>query len=373
MKKINPVRLFLKTLVIFTVLNLLFAWWNPPIERLSLYNHLFPGRTRFSYGWGARTTSISELDALFASHEISEPKEKNEYRVVILGDSSIWGDGLESDETSIPRLNEYELICEGKDVKFYNLGYPHLAAIKDMMILDRAMDFEPDAIIWSYTLRTVLPKGPIPFIKHNAARVLALNDKYHLPPYPYADLDYEGRTFFEKTIIGRRVDMAWLLNLQVLGGIWTARGKDTPTDYRAPDELPILAHVDSNDLYADLSYRQFAEPTDEFVPSLWLGYLDTAEEIAGETSFLFVNQPMFIATGENSDLHYNEAYPRWAYDQYHEFILNDMDAKNRNFLDLWDAIDSSFFTGDTFHLSPEGERIKAELLKDGFQSEICSK
>ena len=293
--------------------------------------------------------------------------------MVVLGDSSIWGDDLESYETAIMHLNEFELTCKGQDVKFYNLGYPHLAGMKDMLILERAMDFEPDAIIWSFTLRTLLPKPPNPFLRANAERILALNEAYNLPPYPYAELDYEARSFYEKTLIGRRVDLAWLLKLQTLGGIWVARGTDSPTVYIALGDAPPSLPIDKNDLGTDLSYREFDGPTDELIPWLWLGYLDTAEEIAGETPFLFVNQPMFVATGENSDLHYNEAYPRWAYDQYHEFILNDMDAKNRNFLDLWDAINASYFTGASFHLSLEGERIKAELLKDGFQSQICSK
>ena len=371
MKKIHPVRLALKTLLIFIIANLLFAWFDPPIARISLYNHLFPGRTRFPYGLGARTTTISELDALFASHEIAAPKADDEYRVVILGDSSVWGDGLEHDQTAFLHLNEYALTCNGKNVKFYNLGYPHLAAIKDMIILDRAMDFDPDAVIWSFTLRTLLPKLPNQFLKDNAPYVRALPGKYTLPLYPYADLNYEPPTFWQKTIVGKRVDLAWLLKLQVLGGAWTALGNDAGTNYRAPDEALPQPERDPNDLDADLSYRQFDAPSADLVPGLWSGYLDTAEEISGETPILYVNQPMFIATGENSDLHYNADYPRWAYDQYRDFLLNDMAVNDRNLLDIWDSIDARHFTGASFHLSPEGERIKAELYRDAFQAQIC--
>ena len=371
MKKIHPVRLLIKTLLIFAVANLLFAWLNPPVERLSLYNHLFPGRTRFAYGLGDRTVSITDLDALFSSHEISAKKGENEYRVVVLGDSSIWGDGLESYQTAVTHLNEYQLTCKGKDVKFYNLGYPHLAAIKDMLVLDRTMDFEPDAIIWSFTLRTMFPKPPNPFLKANGKRIFAFLDTYSLPPYPYTELDYRPKTFYEKTIVGRRVELAWHLKLQTLGGVWTALETDTATNYYAPNESRPEPAADLNDLGADLSYREFDGPSDGLVPSLWMGYLDTAEEIVGEKPLLFVNQPMFIATGKNSDLHYNAAYPRWAYDQYHSFILNDVIAKDRHLLDIWNTIDFSFFTGDTFHLSPEGEEIKAELLKNAFQAQIC--
>lgn len=371
MKKIHPVRLFIKTLIFFVVINLLFALWNPPVEQLSLYNRVFPGRTRFPYGLGERTVTITDLDALFASHEISAPKGENEFRVVVLGDSSIWGDDLESYQTAVTYMNETPLLCAGKETKFYNLGYPHLAAMKDILILKHAMDFDPDAIIWSFTLRTVLPKPPNPFLQANAARVLALEEEYTLPPYPNEELVYQPEKIYDKTLIGKRVYLAWLLKLQTLGGIWAAMGTDTPTLYLAPGEFAPSAPPDRNDLDADISYREFDGPNNELVPYLWLEYLDAAEAITGNVPILFVNQPMFIATGENSDLHYNEAYPRWAYDQYHDFIIVDAAAKNRNLLDLWNAIDANYFTGATFHLLPAGEQIKAELLRDGFQAQIC--
>lgn len=81
---------------------------------------------------------------------------------------------------------------------------------------------------------------------------------------------------------------------------------------------------------------------------------------------------MFIATGENSDLRYNVSHPRWVYDHYHEFILEYAEANDRALIDIWDKIDPKYFAETTFHLSPEGERIKAELLKEGFQTHICS-
>ena len=84
MKQIHPLRLLAKTLIIFLLANLIFALWNPPVGRLSLYNLVFPGRTRFPFATGPRTVTIDNLDAMFASHVISAPKRKNEFRVIIL-------------------------------------------------------------------------------------------------------------------------------------------------------------------------------------------------------------------------------------------------------------------------------------------------
>jgi hypothetical protein len=43
-------------------------------------------------------------------------------------------------------------------------------------------------------------------------------------------------------------------------------------------------------------------------------------ERAGDVPVLLINEPMFISSGQNSDLRYNSFYPRWAYDQYRAML-----------------------------------------------------
>ena len=80
---------------------------------------------------------------------------------------------------------------------------------------------------------------------------------------------------------------------------------------------------------------------------------------------------MFIASGENSDLRYNNSYPRWAYDQYRQIMFDEAINEQRAFIDLWDVIGQEYFIDDIFHLSPEGERLMAEVLAPDLQEMIC--
>ncbi len=364
MKNIHPLRLFLKTIFIFIVANLIFALWNPPIGRVSVYNKILPGRTRFPFD------AVDNLDALFASHEISAPKEGNEFRVIIIGDSSIWGDGLESEQTSSAWLNKSQFECSGKDVKFYNLGFPHLAIMKDLLILEKAMEYQPDAIIWSFSLRTVLPKPPNPFLIANVEAIFNIIKKHKLKGYPYEEFDYEKETLFDKTFIGKRDELARILLLQTSSTVWLSTKSDVAPIFLSKNAPAQIEIKDLNDLEDKISYLDFDEPSN-IIPSLWLDYFNAGEEMAGNIPVLFVNQPMFIASGENSDLRYNEAYPRWAYDQYRQFMFSETESKKRPYLDLWNAIDSNHFIGHTFHLSSEGEQLLAEFLGEGFQHTIC--
>ena len=84
----------------------LIAWLYPlpTLGRLSLYNRLLPGRLRLPYGdepSKAYNLSLYNLEAMFSSHQIGAAKPPDEYRVILIGDSSTWGFLLPADQTTI--------------------------------------------------------------------------------------------------------------------------------------------------------------------------------------------------------------------------------------------------------------------------------
>ena len=149
-------RLALKTGVLFLILNVVFAWLNPvpALGRVSAYNYLMPGRTRLPYGENparAYNLSLYSLPAMIASHELAAapvPVPANEYRVVVIGDSSVWGYRLPASETLTAQLNRSNTrLPDGRRLRVYNLGYPVMSLTKDLLLLDMARSYAPQLVV----------------------------------------------------------------------------------------------------------------------------------------------------------------------------------------------------------------------------------
>ena len=181
--EIQPLRLILKALCLFVIVNIVYAVVDPPVAGISAYNTIFPGRVRLPFGDGADqfTVMVDNLDIMFASHVISKPKGTGEYRVVLIGDSSIWGENLTAEESLSEQWNRSDLRCGERAIKVYNLGYPHPSVIKDLIVLDKAMDYDPDLIIWFITLNTLIPRRLSPFLVANRERAVHVLEAYNIP------------------------------------------------------------------------------------------------------------------------------------------------------------------------------------------------
>ena len=88
---------------------------------------------------------------------------------------------------------------------------------------------------------------------------------------------------------------------------------------------------------------------------------------------MVINEPIFIASGANSDIRYNEFYPRWAYDEYLSYLDQWMQEHAHEYINAWDLLPSSGFTDTPFHRTPTGEKIFAEYLAPQIQNLSCTK
>jgi len=353
--------IILKALGLFVILNIFFTLSDPlpALGQISAYNSLFPGRTRLPYGDQpelAYNLSLFQLDAMFASHEIDGmEKSDDEYRVIIIGDSATWGFLLKPEETMAAYINASRYTMDdGRRVKVFNLGYPTMSLVKDLLILDYALAYEPDMIVWLVTLES-FPHGKqlsSPILQHNPEPVRTLIQKYNL------DLDlndpaFVDPTLWERTIIGNRRTLADLLRLQFYGVMWAASGIDQyyPDIYESPAE----------DLHADDTYYEFSPP--QILPKdLAIDLLDSGVLHAGEVPVLVVNEPLFISQGENSHIRYNYYYPRWVYDQYRQLMADYSQSQDWQYMDLWDVIPSSEFSNTAIHLTPKGSQLLASMV-----------
>ena len=137
---IRPWRLLAKGIAVFLIFEFGFYALHPSLAWLNVYNLPALKRLRFPISTHApedNALDVENLDAMFASHIVSQPKAKNEYRVLVLGDSAVWGIGLTPDQTLPGQLDALGLKCGNKDVRVYNLSFPRSSATKDLMILER--------------------------------------------------------------------------------------------------------------------------------------------------------------------------------------------------------------------------------------------
>ncbi|MBI3160294.1 MAG: hypothetical protein HYZ26_11915 [Chloroflexi bacterium] len=350
----------IKAALLFAAANLLFTALDPLpwLGGLSLYNSLLPGRPRFPFGERpdqAYNLSLNSLEAMFASHELAAGlKPADEFRVLLIGDSSVWGFLLENEDTLAAQMNAAALRTKhGRTVRVYNLGYPTISLTKDLLILDEAMSYQPDLILWLVTLESLPYNKQIftPLVQYNPARARALIAEYGLAIDPDAP-EFADLSFWQRTLIGQRRPLADLLRLQLYGFPWAATSIDQyyPESYtpRADDLPPVMAYYD---LEVDYSAKDVA-----------FDVLAAGVARAGGVPVLIVNEPMFIAAGQNSDFRYNFFYPKWAYDRYRQLLANEAAAHGWLYADLWQAVDNGEYTNSAIHLTPRGEAVLAQEL-----------
>lgn len=364
--QINLLRLSVKTLLLVLLISLvLLPAVGTSVGRLSLYNWLLPGRERLPFSdtpQKAYNLSLFNLEAMFASHKVSGRKEPaDEFRVFLLGDSSTWGTLLTPGDTLAGQLNQLDLSGpNGKPLHFYNLGYPTLSLSKDLLLLEEALAYEPDLIIWLFTLESFPMDKQLtsPLVENNIRAIDSIFDQYDLDLVSYGvdDLDL---SYWDSTLFGQRRNLADIFRLQLYGIMWGVTG----IDQYYPEEYNKAAR----DLSEDTTFHGWQEgemTTDQ----LALEILIAGKEAAGQVPMIFVNEPILISQGTNSDLRYNFYYSRWAYDEYREVMNRFSEEQDLVYLDYWNTIPAEEFTNTAIHLTPLGVRLFAADLATQIQN-----
>jgi hypothetical protein len=357
-RSINIFRVLLKSGILFALFNFAFVFVNiESLGKVSLYNSIFPGRERFPFGETRESYNISlyNIDAMFASHVISgSEKAQDEYRVILIGDSSVWGTLLTPEETLAGQLNADSIIACGKNVHAYNLGYPTISLTKDLIILDQAMGYEPDMVIWLTTLEAFPIEKQLasPIVANNADRAGKLISRYSLSA-DANDAALVTPSKRDQTFVSQRRALADLLRLQVYGALWSSTGIDQvyPENYE-PAQVDLEA---SEEFHGSAAIQG----------TLAFEVLEAG--MAADTDMLLVNEPMLISDGLNSDFRYNFFYPRGAYDEYRVTLGEIAAANNWNYLDLWDLVPASEFTNSAIHLTLYGESLLADEIAKSIQ------
>jgi hypothetical protein len=362
----STLRILLKGGLLFALANLIFALLDPLplIGQVSLYNGVLRGRPRLPYGENPAQSynlSLQNLEALFAAHEIhGTPKTPDEFRVLVVGDSAVWGVLLAPHETLSGYLNGLRLqMPDGRRLRAFNIGYPVQSAAKDLLLLDYAMRYQPDLIVWLITPESLAldVQMATQLVRENPERVRALITRHALSSLRADDSRFIAPDFFGRTIIGRRRQLADWLRLQAYGIQWQISAVD--------QQYPRFYEPRMEDFPADLpqTWRGNAPPALS-ADQLALDVLEAGAQLAMAAAIplLIINEPVFISVGENSDQRYNFFYPRWALDEARARLREASAGAVWAYRDFWNAIPASQFTDSAVHLTPQGSRQLAELV-----------
>jgi hypothetical protein len=258
-------------------------------------------------------------------------------------------------------LNEAGLQAPGGlKARFYNLGYPTLSTSKDLLLLDRTMEHQPDMILWLVTLESLVESSQLesPLLQLNSRAVKDMLEKHSLTIETAAS-DLQPRTFFDRTIIGSRVELSEWVRLQLYGFAWAATG----VDHYIPESYDQRAV----DLSPELGYKGI-QPGDLEEDDLYLEVLEAGVSAAGDIPVVIINEPIFISSGKNSDIRYNFFYPRWVYDRYRSIITEHALKSGWNYVDYWDLVPAAEFTDSAIHYSSQGNGLMMEQIAALLQS-----
>jgi hypothetical protein len=231
---------------------------------------------------------------------------------------------------------------------------------KDLMLLERAMRYGPDQVVWLTTLESFPRENQLaaPVIANNPDLARDLIDRFDLALDP-RDPDLVEPTFFNQTLFGQRRDLADLIRLQLYGVMWAATGVDQtyPRDFERA----------AIDLAADEEFHGRTPPALD-PDSLALEVLEAGQRLVGDTPMMLVNEPILVSQGANSDIRYNFFYPRWAYDQYRQLLAARAAERGWHYLDLWDLLPAQEFTNSAIHITPSGEALLAGRIAAGLEA-----
>jgi hypothetical protein len=292
---------------------------------------------------------VDNLDAMVASHIVSRPKAPDEFRVMVLGDSAVWGLQLTIDQTLPSQLNALRLTCGNKKVTTYNLSFPRSSSTKDLMILDKVRKYQPDLIIWLITWYTLMPKTRVDhvLVTQNPDEFYKLGRHFDFLPKDYQPMSLPDEIFSQQRAFFRVVRYQLYPMIQLATGV---------------DQIPGPPEILPAGLTSDTTFESLKPPTLR-KSQVSLDQVQDFYQLAGTTPVLLVNEPMLIISGiPNSDIRYNSYYPRWVYDQYRQYLSEAAVQNSWDYLDLWNKFPPSSFTDTPLHLTPEGERQLAEVL-----------
>ncbi|MDX2168153.1 MAG: hypothetical protein SF182_13850 [Deltaproteobacteria bacterium] len=162
---------------------------------------------------GLPGAKVFDLDLLLRQHELCwrRPAAAGERRVALLGSSAVFGFPLAAEQTLSADLNA-RLARDGVAAHVFNLAFVNPDQLRDAMILDAALPYHLDAIVYPLTLAEfshIAPTRFPPLVNFYAANLDRMAQLSQAPPAGLAEplQHYAGFIANQRAI---RSPLAWV-------------------------------------------------------------------------------------------------------------------------------------------------------------------
>ncbi len=353
----------IKAVVIAGIINILglALGWDPVevIVRWSTWELQSEGRARLAYPSDFQNGQLP-VDALLAAHALSEA-DANDFNVIVLGESGVAGWGLEDDETLSAQMTAAGWQVEGQGVTAYNLAYPQPNAARDLLILNGALAYDVDMVLW-FLSPSSLNNAPDPtganrvFFNINRSELGSLLTEYD--PLLGGWYDQVGVTlldgpeWWEPYFFIRDTDLlpVWFNSLFY--------------PYMEPDIARFEERVGLQNVPETARYRDDMEGFNPMPNATWNNLIAGCRMAAEhDARLVLVNGPILIGTGGSSDTNYNSLFERALYDRYRKTLRAFAIENGLSTIDVWNIIPPEHFTDTPQHADREGFSLIVDVLE----------
>lgn len=366
----SPARLgraVVKAMLLFVAFDLFQAMIDLParLERLPVLGAVEDARiARLTIPKDVETLQWFPLGPLLDAHEIGRAKAPDEYRVGVLGASGTYCDTCTPAEAIAGAMSAEDARIEDRRVVAYNLSVKGVDWLKDVLILNRAVDRGVDAVVWLVTAyRSVdqpFKKDDLPhsFVTLNQDDLPALAREFGISTWETRRSDTE-RVWWRRSLWftgGRYRDWLVLLGRTiVLAGI-----PGDPTALPKPDDAE---RINDRPIKKVARFNSQTPGAQEMPNARW-NLLRVGAELARRRGvrLLLVNEPILIGSGANSEVNYNSHLERKYYDRYREVMATFARDNQIEYLDLWNLLPPEDFTDMVLHHTPAGNAKIADAV-----------
>jgi hypothetical protein len=301
------------------------------------------------------------LELLLRQHEVCwrRPDHPDEQRIFLLGSSSVFGFPLPVNQTFAASINR-DFDESGGSAHIYNLAMNFPYQLRDAMILDQALSYRPDLILYPLTLAELEHSAPIlwpaltRFFSSNYDTGLELLEQR--PPGLLEPLEGYRKVFEAR-------DTSWgpWSRLREIGGFTRVMAGEHALRYAAflSGQAPAPASVDG-DLSYDCAEVKLLAARHWWKWEQWnvLAYLEWIRERTG-VEVAVVHWP--LSHNPRGDC-YNARFTNRLVMDFESWIHREARSRGIPLLDLRESLPNrSFF--DTIHLNEQGHRLIAPRIQ----------